>query len=87
MRGCVLIGNRVGLNNATDNRLMIDNSDTNSPLIDGDFANDVLTINDVLKLTPRSTAPSNPVAGMMYIDSSDGNKLKVYDGTVWHAMW
>ena len=66
---------------------MIDNTDTNTPLIDGDFSNNVLTINDVLKLTPRSTPPSNPVAGMMYIDSSDGNKLKVYDGSVWHAMW
>ena len=87
MRGCVLIGNRVGYTNSTDNRLMIDNSSTNTPLIDGDFANDVLTINNVLKLTPRSTAPSNPVAGMMYIDSSDGNRLKVYDGSVWHAMW
>ena len=87
LSGCVLIGNRSGSTNTVNNRLMIDNSDTNTPLIDGDFANDVLTINDVLKLTPRSTVPSSPTTGMMYIDSSDGNKLKVYDGSVWQACW
>jgi len=27
------------------------------------------------------------VTGDMYIDSTDGNKLKVYDGSVWHACW
>ena len=86
MRGCVLIGNRIGLSNTSDNRLMIDNSNTNTPLIDGDFTKNVLTINDVLKLTPRSTVPSSPVAGMIYFSSSD-SKLKVYDGSAWHDCY
>jgi len=55
-------------------------------LIDGDFTNNVLSINDVLKLTPRDTAPSSPVAGMIYFDSADG-KLKVYDGAAWQACY
>ena len=46
-----------------------------------------LHVNDVLRLQPRATAPSDPKAGDMYIDSSDSNKLKVYDGTTWQSCW
>jgi hypothetical protein len=45
-----------------------------------------LHVGDVMRLEP-TTAPSSPSAGDMYIDSGDGNKLKVYDGTVWRALW
>ena len=31
----------------------------------------VVTINDVLKLEPRATPPSNPEEGMLYVNSSD----------------
>jgi len=46
-----------------------------------------LHVKDVLRLEPRSSAPPSPGAGDMYIDSSDSNKLKVYDGTTWQACW
>jgi hypothetical protein len=46
-----------------------------------------LHVNDVMRLQPRSSAPSSPQAGDMYIDSSDGNRLKVYDGSTWRACW
>lgn len=44
------------------------------------------TINDVLKITPRSTAPASPDKGTIYFDDST-NKLMVFDGTVWQACW
>ena len=46
----------------------------------------VTTINDVLNITPRATAPSTPVKGTMYFDDST-NTLRVYDGTMWQACW
>jgi hypothetical protein len=45
-----------------------------------------LHVNDVMRLQPRSSAPSSPQAGDMYIDSSDGNRLKVYDGSTWPEL-
>jgi hypothetical protein len=48
--------------------------------------NGVTTVNSVMKLTPRNSAPSNPEKGMMYMDNST-NKLMVYDGTTWRACW
>ncbi|MCB9198640.1 MAG: hypothetical protein H6600_09275 [Flavobacteriales bacterium] len=46
----------------------------------------VTTINDVMKITPRSAAPSNPDKGTVYFDDTT-NKLMVYDGTTWQACW
>jgi hypothetical protein len=54
-------------------------------LIQGDFANDVVTINDVLKLAP-TTAPSSPTAGMIYFDQNT-SKLRCYDGSQWNDLW
>lgn len=45
-----------------------------------------LHVNDVIRLTPRASAPSFPSMGDMYVRSSDG-KLMVYDGSVWQACW
>jgi hypothetical protein len=45
-----------------------------------------LHVNDVMRLQPRSSAPSSPSMGDMYMDSNDG-KLKVYDGSTWRACW
>jgi hypothetical protein len=47
LNGNVLIGYQVGQSNTQDNRLMIDNTNTETPLIDGDFANDIVTINSI----------------------------------------
>jgi hypothetical protein len=48
-----------------------------------------MKIHNVLKLNPISTAPSVGAgdAGTMYIDASDGNTLKVWDGSAWQSGW
>jgi hypothetical protein len=46
-----------------------------------------LHVSDVMRLEPRATVPASPSPGDMYIDSTDSNKLKVWDGTVWQACW
>ena len=46
----------------------------------------VVTINDVLNITPRATAPPSPMNGTIYFDAIT-NKLMVYDGTIWQACW
>ena len=46
----------------------------------------VLHVSDVMRLEPRSSAPSSPKAGDMYYDSTL-NKLRVFDGTVWNNCW
>jgi hypothetical protein len=45
-----------------------------------------LHVNDVIRLEPRATAPSDPEMGDMYINSANG-KLTVYDGTDWQECW
>lgn len=45
-----------------------------------------LHVNDVMRLEPRNTPPSNPAKGDMYFDGTL-NKLRVYDGTVWQNCW
>ncbi|MBU8891425.1 MAG: hypothetical protein KOO66_01500 [Bacteroidales bacterium] len=66
----VFIGKYAGYNETSvSDKLIISNSQTKN-LIEGDFANDKVTIKDILKLTPRSTAPSNPVEGEIYVNSS-----------------
>jgi len=44
-------------------------------------------ITDVMRLEPRHTPPSDAAPGDMYIDGSDGNRLKVFDGTDWQSCW
>jgi len=41
---------------------------------------------DWMTFTPRATAPSPPIAGMVYYDSDD-NKLKVYNGSGWQDCY
>jgi len=41
-----------------------------------------LHVNDVMRLEPRSSAPSSPSAGDIYYDSTLNN-LRFYDGTAW----
>lgn len=64
---------RIVDNTSVQNRLLIDT--------DGKT-----TINDVMKITPRATAPSSPTQGDIYFDSTL-NKLRVYDGTTWQNCW
>lgn len=46
----------------------------------------ILHVNDVMRLEPRSTAPANPSKGDIYMDDSS-DKLMVYDGSIWQACW
>lgn len=76
------------------NRLIIHNAfnGTDLPLIYGEFDNSFLRINgtvnvrDVLKLTPKATAPVNPSEGDIYYNSTT-HKLMVFDGSSWMACW
>ena len=45
-----------------------------------------LHINDVMRLEPRSTVPTSPSEGDIYMDAIT-HKLMVYDGTIWQACW
>lgn len=45
-----------------------------------------LHVNNVMRLEPRNTAPSNPGKGDIYFDNNI-NKLRVFDGTVWQNCW
>jgi trimeric autotransporter adhesin len=90
----LFLGYKAGYNETGSNKLYVANSDTDkdNSLIYGEFDNKYLKLNaltsvrDALILEPRSTAPASPSKGMMYFDSND-NKLKVYDGTIWHSLW
>ncbi len=45
-----------------------------------------LHVNDVMRLEPLITAPTNPSKGDMYFDGTI-NKLRVFDGAVWQNCW
>ena len=64
---------RIVDNTSVQNRLLID-------------TNGKTTINDVMNITPRATAPSSPSKGDIYFDNNL-NKLRVYDGTIWQNCW
>jgi hypothetical protein len=76
------------------NRFIIHNAfnGTDIPLIYGEFdnyfvrINGTLNVRDVLKLTPRASAPANPTEGDIYFNSTT-HKLMVYDGSNWMACW
>jgi len=65
--------------------LYIANSDTNTPLIHGEFDNGKVTINDVLKLAPRSSHPSLAEEGMIYYNSTS-KEFFFYDGDNWVGL-
>ncbi len=54
--GNVFIGSNAGDDEVGDNKLYIDNSNTATPLIHGDFAGNILTINGDLVVTGSATA-------------------------------
>jgi hypothetical protein len=83
--GSVFIGSGAGNNETDSNHLYIANSDTPEPLIYGEFDNSRVTINNVLTLTPRSSAPENPVNGMIYIDSTT-NHIYCYLNNSWKQL-
>jgi hypothetical protein len=49
--------------------------------------NSTVTINDVLRITPRATAPSSPSSGQIYVDSTPNpDELCFYDGAAWQGL-
>ena len=94
--GNVFLGYRAGYNETGSNKLYIANSDANN-LIYGEFDTGRvgintttparnLHINDVMRLQPQATAPSDPEEGDIYMNG-DTHKLMVYDGSAWQACW
>jgi len=79
----VFIGYYAGFSETGSNKLYISNNNvTGTPLIYGEFDNGKVTINDVLKLAPRSSAPSPAEEGMIYYDDTS-KQLYYYNGTSW----
>jgi len=87
----VLLGSNAGYFETGSDKLYISNSNNQNPLIYGDFYNNSLkingktTINDVLKLEPKSTAPSDPKEGEIYYDAIE-HALKFYNGLQWISL-
>ncbi len=80
----IFIGNRAGENEAGSSKLYIENSNSTSPLIGGDFSTNKVTINDVLILAPRSTAPTAPTNGEIYVGTD--NHIYCYLGGSWKQL-
>jgi len=82
--GNVYIGFNANL--AGSNKLLITNSSNipNVPLIYGEFNNKLVTLNDVLKITPRAAAPTTPAPteGTLYVNSTD-HHIYCYLNNVW----
>lgn len=78
--GNVFLGFQAGYDETGSNKLYIENSSSPTPLIGGDFSTDKVTINDVLKLSPRSSAPSSPTEGEIYVNSSTHHIYCYLDG-------
>ncbi len=88
----VFIGYKAGYWEYGSDRLYIANSDGNESevLIYGEFDNKLLKINgtchinDILKLTPRTSDPVSGSEGMIYLYKNGSNfKLRVHNGTTW----
>lgn len=69
------------------NKLVIssDISNIDNPLIYGEFDNKIVKITDVLQLAPRTSAPSNPTEGTLYVNSSS-HHIFCYLNGVWKQI-
>lgn len=79
----VFIGYKAGYSETGNHKLVIANSDTAS-LIEGDFQQNYVRINDVLMLPPTD-APTSPQEGMMYLSNAE-KKLKIFVNGVWQTI-
>lgn len=78
--GNVFLGYQAGYNETGSNKLYIDNTNTTTPLIYGDFANDVLTINGSLVVNEQSAdedfrVESENLTHMLFVDASNDQVL------------
>jgi hypothetical protein len=82
--GNVFIGYQAGYSETGNNKLYISNSSTTTPLIGGDFSTGIITLNSILTLTPLASAPSSPVAGMIYVGTD--NHIYCYLASSWKQL-
>ncbi|WAC42520.1 hypothetical protein [Pedobacter sp. SL55] len=73
--GNILIGYQTGSSHTGDNRLMIDVSGTNTPLLDGNFATRVLTINNTLKVADLATGAAATTGNRPVVAGADGQLM------------
>ena len=81
----IFIGYEVGKDNTQNDRLMIDNENTNTPLIDGDFANDKLTINGNLNVTGNFTG--NQIYGGMWYHNHTATTFTFAVQDTWYPLF
>lgn len=72
-----VVGNGTGTAARSNALVMLKNGNTT--------LNGEMTINDVLRLTPRASAPSSPTNGTIYYNSTD-DTLYLYAGGAWVAL-
>jgi hypothetical protein len=36
---------------------------------------------------PATSAPAEPTVGQAWIDASDDNRVKIWDGSIWQPLW
>lgn len=82
--GSILFSNIAGVLNEDAANLFWDNNNKRLG-IGNNNPQQTLHISDVMRLEPRSTAPSSPSLGDIYVDS-DSNELCFYDGSVWVGL-
>ncbi len=75
--GNVFIGAAAGYNETSASNKLIISNNVDDNLIEGDFQDKTVTINNVLTLTPRANAPDNPREGELYV-GSDGTGNHIY---------
>ena len=73
--GNILLGYNAGGNYLGDNRLMIHNSNTNTPLIDGNFATKVLTVNNTLKVADLATGAPATTSNRPVVADANGQLM------------
>ncbi len=80
----VFIGSHAGGVETGSNKLYISNylNETYTTLIYGEFDTGKVTINDILQLSPRSSAPVPAEEGMIYYDNTS-KQIFYHNGTSW----
>ncbi|HAT81563.1 MAG TPA: hypothetical protein DCS17_09425 [Flavobacterium sp.] len=88
----VVIGTHAGTKFGDfSDKLIIESSDSKKPLIYGDFKVDSLVINadlsldGLLRIIPKSTAPKKLKEGTIFYDSTT-KKLKIWNGEIWDIL-
>lgn len=72
-------------NTTENNQLYISNEARD--LITGDFASGSVTINDILRITPRSTTPASPANGMTIVSGSGADQhIYCYLNNAWKQL-